>query len=48
MLASGYFLALGETTMKLVWVKPEIVALDVGMEVTSYSPAEIEEGDVFV
>ena len=34
--------------MKLVWVKPEIVALDVGMEVTSYSPAEIDEGDVFV
>ena len=33
--------------MKLVWVKPEIVALDVGMEVTSYSPAEIDE-DVFV
>lgn len=33
--------------MKLAWVKPEIVALDVGMEVTSYSPAEIDE-DVFV
>ncbi|MGI9520571.1 MAG: pyrroloquinoline quinone precursor peptide PqqA [Hyphomicrobiaceae bacterium] len=34
--------------MKLIWTKPEIVSLDVGMEVTSYAPAEIDEGDVFV
>lgn len=34
--------------MKLTWVKPEIVAMNVGMEVTSYSPAELDEGDVFV
>ena len=34
--------------MKLIWAKPEIVALDLGMEVTAYAPAEIEDGDVFV
>ena len=34
--------------MKRAWVKPEIIALDLGLEVTAYAPAEIDDGDVFV
>jgi coenzyme PQQ precursor peptide PqqA len=34
--------------MKLTWSKPEICTMDVGMEVTSYSPAELDEVDIFV
>lgn len=34
--------------MKLTWVKPEIISMDVGMEVTAYSPAEVDETDIFV
>jgi coenzyme PQQ precursor peptide PqqA len=34
--------------MKLAWIKPAIVAMNVGMEVTSYSSAELDEVDIFV
>jgi coenzyme PQQ precursor peptide PqqA len=30
-----------EVAMKKVWSKPEVTEQDVGLEVTSYSPAEI-------
>ena len=32
-----------EESMKMVWSKPVVAVTSVGMEVTSYAPAELED-----
>jgi coenzyme PQQ precursor peptide PqqA len=39
---SQEILAIRRNSMKLEWHKPEVVEEEVGLEVTSYAPAELD------